>query len=1668
MSLLSLSIRSGFGCQNLGKESTVGVRTNEFIFSMGSRLALYDNNWQRNMLYPSPSVNFDVVSIYLLKLSPDLRYLSTSVVLIHKKMSSNISKPQTPSSQSNNNTCSMLIYDTLDSTKKPVLFEYTLPLPTSSRTERNLTATAPINPQIMFTCCAFSNDDSVLIAAATNILTVGVLIYDRIMGTLLNQVAIISSLLSSISFNPKDSSRICVTGSNNCLQFWKFSNKSLFSAPIIGLPKFNCSYTCHAWASDNQIIAGAENGVIVLVTGVEVVLPICYAFGAPNQIGTIDTPIASILIREDIIVAISNTNVYSIFELKRLVGAGKETTVSLLLLDRFKVSDVSSITSMQWKFQRQSSTEVFISSPTQMSFLDLKANDYKKVSGTGIDAASPREVASIQSKSSQSSRIKNNIDIYDGSPVDWIEIKTDKTPQRFHAGFVNSLGTSVRTSSFLTLSDEDNTVRLWDYGNSVNPGRIVDQYSDVRKPDMPLDIDLHPSGSFAVLGCDNEIRECSITSHGLETVRRIKTKKPFTNCHGTPFVNTLPVSIVRYSHGGHLLAIVTGRIAQIFHMFNFDYSIIDYSASPSRELVISDVNASITDLNFSRDDSMIFTTCSDGAVYSWKMSEKGLRDGEYIYKGVPATKIIVGSTSDKDTPIIACYESTPSDGNSTLGSISNITRRSSIKMVKKNSIVKTDGNLTNNDSNSRKLNSRDGNESEKLKYFLVFWKGNITPTGETIIYLETPVTCISLSTLDGNPKTDICVLGFIDGRVLISSLPLPLKVLNPNPQIAFSGHFHSDSPGTKLLTNSSGLCDFNEETEQYLNENSTHCKHIQLHSSAVVSVAISASSLWVISTGADGSIFFLATNSKSKELTEIPEYVFSNENNFISTEKTHLLDLETRLHDVHHLIEDKQRECDNIMIKDGEVHHREIEQLKIAMEREVKKRDIIILNCREEQSKISRELKGEIQNLKYQFERNQNELEVSYEQKLTQESLYLETMRQAYDEHVLHSRLDLKELEKQSEKKQKKLNEKSQLLVQDADQKNKVVLEYVDFVNDRNQEVLLNLENAQDKERIKLKSQIKDLTSDLEITQRKVLEIEAKSASEVHELNFLVSNKENEIMRLTSDVDWANGRIKTLESTMNTSTSELKKRTDVSEKWEYKAGEQQMQINELERIRKALTSQLHALRQEIGPKEEKLMEVSERLQEVDREYEQTLQSISDKEKNLLHQSTNMSLLQKQVRDLRTSSSRKDSALRRAAMLFEEYKHVLRQHYFNSKKRTVPLGTNPSTVVTSEEKGNEEGVVSGDIIERKKVNVVDKTEIIEIIVKSESLDLALQRLNDVLSSYSKAEEKDAEAEFDLNAATKERERHIDRLHKNVEGLKYNLDFSSVVAKGKITHHVADNTVLLEEVNSMRHEIRTLSNQNKTLKAKVEYSESKKRRSGSQSQLISTSENNPKLLPRDYYENNQVTNYIKQSQSVPNFNNNNNILEEVPQVSNVVDIADIESINDEESTIDNSKTIISANSNALLEMNKLYQKVDDKLSSDKPSKKSLSSISKIDQLISMNNDEILKNKTASNSMCNSAKDILSQYILGDNDNNSAKSDNKYESNGFGKRNQSNNLINKLLSSTDKKIKKKNYDFNLPLVVFPVQIKEQLTSNKLKPNARNPLKLTNADGEINKSST
>lgn len=193
--------------------------------------------------------------------------------------------------------------------------------------------------------------------------------------------------------------------------------------------------------------------------------------------------------------------------------------------------------------------------------------------------------------------------------------------------------------------------------------------------------------------------------------------------------------------------------------------------------------------------------------------------------------------------------------------------------------------------------------------------------------------------------------------------------------------------------------------------------------------------------------------------------------------------------------------------------------------------------------------------------------------------------------------------------------------------------------------------------RCKLKEDLATTRKQLEKAQAHLLTGEVQANREVSKLQLTIEERETDVLKLRNTLDWSQNRILELEQALTKATSELGVRTEMSEKWELKTGEMQQKIIELEklvyltmhgfaliyfsvskldwfcplnRLRKALTTQLHTLRQELGPKEESLMRATEKLQETDREYELSLQAIADKERALSQKSENLNLLQKQV------------------------------------------------------------------------------------------------------------------------------------------------------------------------------------------------------------------------------------------------------------------------------------------------------------------------------------------------------------------------------------------------------------------------------------------------------
>jgi WD40 repeat protein len=170
--------------------------------------------------------------------------------------------------------------------------------------------------------------------------------------------------------------------------------------------------------------------------------------------------------------------------------------------------------------------------------------------------------------------------------IDWETAVMDREVTDFHSGAIHSIALSQRTSMIVTASAADESVRVRDYSMLTGPSFVSSHFGE-RSDEIPNCVDMHPTGNYIALAGEDEAIEFVVADTNIEAVRRIPTKIPFTLPNGAPFVNQQPVSRVKYSHTGHLLAVVTGRLAQVYHLLDLKMSPDDFSTSLSLSLSLS-------------------------------------------------------------------------------------------------------------------------------------------------------------------------------------------------------------------------------------------------------------------------------------------------------------------------------------------------------------------------------------------------------------------------------------------------------------------------------------------------------------------------------------------------------------------------------------------------------------------------------------------------------------------------------------------------------------------------------------------------------------------------------------------------------------------------------------------------------------------------------------------------------------------------------------------------------------------------------------------------------------------------------------------------------------------------------------------------------------------------
>jgi hypothetical protein len=284
-----------------------------------------------------------------------------------------------------------------------------------------------------------------------------------------------------------------------------------------------------------------------------------------------------------------------------------------------------------------------------------------------------------------------------------------------------------------------------------------------------------------------------------------------------------------------------------------------------------------------------------------------------------------------------------------------------------------------------------------------------------------------------------------------------------SPGMRKNSSFHLPSTANTARGDGSIIGGGNSSVVELLDE--SVCKVMRLHVGPVNQVVISANGMWIFTAGADGSIFMLSTSKRAYEYTELPQSMDTIENKFMIIDKTKLQAIRKRLNEIEGQVDLIKKDNELAIAKIVDNKEKKEAELKLKMSTEIAKRDEAIILGRKEYLQLKNNMKSEIDAIHKSSQDTISDLELIYEKKLSQESLYLDKTKQAYDEYVVHNKMNLSELQRKAEVRIEQIETEKQLALKEAEKQKSTVLQYFDYVKIRNDEVMQSMEESQVEER---------------------------------------------------------------------------------------------------------------------------------------------------------------------------------------------------------------------------------------------------------------------------------------------------------------------------------------------------------------------------------------------------------------------------------------------------------------------------------------------------------------------------------------------------------------------------------------------------------------------------
>ncbi|XP_043941309.1 cilia- and flagella-associated protein 57 [Protopterus annectens] len=384
--------------------------------------------------------------------------------------------------------------------------------------------------------------------------------------------------VTQVSFNPQDNTQLCVTG-NNVFRLYRYAEATLKQTSFQKMEGQN--FLCHAWVSEDHVIAGTEAGKLYLFESADV----RWEMNLRQESSPHDTSrTAEHSERESQLTLLPRVTALVTYSKGFACSAGPGTVI---LFEKTEEKE----------FYRKN-REIRI--PQDQHSYDPAQSELQEITTLCVSPSEETLLASTNQSQLYSISF-SSAEMGKGDQAHF-----EHLTYSFHSNAIMSLDVCVWKPLAVTCSI-DRSVRVWNYETNV-----LELYKEFQEE--AYSISLHPSGLYVLVGFSDKLRLMNLLIDDIRVFREFSVR----GCKECSF-----------SNGGHLFAAVNGNVIHIFSSVTFE-NVTNMKGH----------NGKIRAIVWTGDDSRLISCGMDGAVYEWNVLTSK-RESECVLKTCAYTGVAI-------------------------------------------------------------------------------------------------------------------------------------------------------------------------------------------------------------------------------------------------------------------------------------------------------------------------------------------------------------------------------------------------------------------------------------------------------------------------------------------------------------------------------------------------------------------------------------------------------------------------------------------------------------------------------------------------------------------------------------------------------------------------------------------------------------------------------------------------------------------------------------------------------------------------------------------------------------------------------------------------------------------------------------------------------------------